>query len=141
MKNIFKNTVILQAISLGFDFSQFSTDTEIQEIEQALTDFFNDTSDKLEVIEDECEVTNNGRTQHVRYGDYWCDGEIVSFSDHWHKSPETKVYHSDFIIEDEGIIKQMQLYYLVGETDYNTPGGYYYDKSTGRHEKFEINQD
>lgn len=137
MKNIFKNTIISQAIALGFDFSQFDAETEVSEIEQAMMDFFNENSDKLERIEDECEVTSNGRSQHVSYGDFWSDGEIVHFSDHWHKSPETKVFHSDFVMEDEGVMKNMHLYYLVGETDYNAPDGYYYSKSKGGHVKYE----
>lgn len=129
MKNLIKNTIIRQAIELGFDFEQFTNDADLQEVSEALMDFFNENSDKLPKLEDECKVTSNGRTQHVSYGDYWVDGEIVNFSDNWHKSPETKVFHSDFVMEDtDGLIKTMHLYYLVGETDYNAPAGYYYSK-------------
>ena len=134
-KQIFKNTIINQAIALGFDFSQFDAETELQEVEQAMMDFFNENSDRLERIEDECEVTNNGRSQHVSYGDFWSDGEIVDFSAHWFDAPETKVFHSDFVMEDNGVMKNMNLYYLVGETDYNEPDGYYYSKKAKGHVK------
>lgn len=137
MTKIFKNTIIAQAITLGFDFEQFEEETTVEEINQALVDFFNENSEKLERLEDECEVTNNGRTQHVRYGDFWSDGEIVDFSSNWHKSPETKVFHSDFVMEDAGVMKNMNLYYLVGETDYNAPDGFMYSKKAKGHIKIE----
>ena len=102
-----------------------------------MVDFFNENSDKLERIEDECEVTTNGRTQHVSYGDFWSGGEIVDFSSNWSEAPETKVFHSLFVIEQDGVMKNMNLYYLVGETDYNAPDGYYYSKKEKRHVKME----
>ena len=139
MKNLIKNSIITQAISLGFDFEQFTSETELQEVEQAMVDFFNENAEKLERIEDECEVTSNGRTQHVSYGDFWSDGEIVDFSANWSKSPETKVFHSDFVMEQDGVMKNMNLYYLVGETDYNAPDGYYFDKKSKSHVKEEEN--
>jgi hypothetical protein len=120
MKNILKNSIIKQAIELGFDFDASIADT-LEELNQELMDFFNENSDKLPRLEDECEVTTNGRTQHVSYGDFWSDGEIVDFRAHWHKSPDTKVFHSDFVMEDsDGLMKNMNLYYLVGDTDYNS---------------------
>jgi len=137
MTNIFKNTIIAQAITLGFDFEQFEEEITVEEINRALVDFFNENSEKLERLEDECEVTNNGRTQHVSYGDFWSDGEIVDFSSNWHKAPETKVFHSDFVMEDNGLMKNMNLYYLVGETDCNAPDGYYFNTKTKSHEKIE----
>jgi len=137
MTKIFKNTIIAQAITLGFDFEQFEEETTVEEINQALVDFFNENSEKLERLEDECEVTNNGRTQYVSYGDFWSDGEIVDFSSNWHKAPETKVFHSDFVMEDAGVMKNMNLYYLVGETDYNAPDGFMYSKKAKGHIKIE----
>ena len=140
MKNLIKNTIISQAIELGFDFEQFTNDADLQEVNQALMDFFKENSDKLSRLEDECEVTSNGRNQHVSYGDFWSDGEIVDFSANWHKAPETKIFHSDFVMEDtDGLMKNMHLYYLVGENDYNAPDGYYYSKSEKRHVKEEEN--
>lgn len=65
MKNLIKNTIITQAIALGFDFEQFTSETELKEVEQAMVDFFNENSDKLERIEDECEVTTNGKTNRL----------------------------------------------------------------------------
>lgn len=140
MKNLIKNSIITQAITLGFDFEQFSEETTLHEIEKELVDFFNENSDKLERIEDECEVTNNGRTQHVSYGDFWADGEIVDFSFNWSKSPETKVFHSDFVMEQDGVMKNMNLYYIVGETDYNAPDGYYYSRKENKHVKEETEE-
>lgn len=129
----FKNTIITQAISLGFDFEQFTDDTTVEEIAQSLMDFFSENSEALPRIEDECEVTSNGRGQNVSYGDYVSSGEIVDFRNHWADAPETKVFHSDFVMEEDGIIKNMNLYYLVGQTDYNAPDGFYFDKKTKSH--------
>ena len=130
----FKNTIITQAISLGFDFDHFTTDSTVDEITQSLFDFFNENSEALPQIEDECEVSSHGRSQTVSYGEYVCSGEIVDFSNNWHKSPETKVFHSDFVMEREGIMKNMRLYYLVGETDYNAPDGMWYNPKPKSHE-------
>lgn len=137
MKTIFKNTIIAQAIALGFDFEQFDAETELKEVEQVMMDFFNENSDKLERIEDECEVTSNGRSQHVSYGDFWSDGEIIRFSDHWHKDPKTKVFHSNFVMEENGVMKNMNLYYLVGETRENAPSGFWYNEKLKKHVKEE----
>lgn len=136
MKNLIKNSIITQAIELGFNFAQFTTDTDLQEVNEALVDFFNEKADKLPRLEDECEVISNGRTQHVSYAEYWQDGEIVDFSANWHKSPETRIFHSEFLIEDAGIMKDMHLYYLVGETAYNAPEGYFFDENKKRHIAF-----
>lgn len=136
---IITNTIITQAIALGFDFEQFTAETELEEVAQAMIDFFNENSEKLEQIEDECEVTGSGSKQHVSYGDFKSDGEIVDFSDNWNEPPDTKVFHSNFAMEQDGVMKTMNLYYLVGETDYNAPDGYYYSSSKKGHVKFEEN--
>lgn len=135
-KNL-KNTIIAQAISLGFDFEQFDNETSVEEVIQSMVDFFNENSEKLERLEDECEVSSNGRGQHVSYGDFESSGEIVTFSKNWHKAPETKVFHSDFVMENNCVMKNMNLYYLVGETDYNAPAGFVYSKKDKRHIKIE----
>jgi len=127
------NSIITQAISLGFDFDLFTNDTTVEEIQETLFEFFNENSEKLPQIEDECEVTSHGHTQGVSYGDFTSSGEIIRFSENWHKSPDTKVFHSNFVMEHEGIMKQMNLYYLVGETDYNAPEGYYFDRNKKCH--------
>ena len=116
-----KTTIISQAISLGFDFEQFAAETELQEVEQAMLKFFKKNYNKLERLEDECEVKTGGRGQYVSYGDFCFGGEIVDFSAHWSKKPDTKVFHSHFVMEQDGVMKNMNLYCLVGETDYNTP--------------------
>ena len=138
MSTIITNKIISQAISLGFDFEQFDNETDLKEVSQVIYDFFNEKSDKLPTLEDECEVSNHGYSQTVSYRDYVSSGQIVSFSENWHNSPDTKVYHSDFIMVDkDGLIKNMRLYYLVGETDYNAPEGYWYNPKTKSHEIFE----
>jgi len=140
MENFFKNSVITQAISLGFDFEQFTIETDLQEVGQTIIEFFNENSEKLERIEDECEVTTSGRSQSVNYDDYSSSGEIVDFSNNWSKSPETKVYHSNFVMEQNGEMKNMNLYYLVGETDYNAPDGFFYSKKEKKHIKNEVEE-
>jgi hypothetical protein len=127
------NTIITQAIGLGFDFEQFTDDTTVKEITQSLLDFFNENSELLPRIEDACEVTSNSRGQTVSYGDYVSSGEIVDFLAHLTDAPETKVFHSNFVMEEDGIMKNMNLYYLVGETEYNVPDGFYFDKKSKSH--------
>jgi hypothetical protein len=114
------NKIISQAISLGFDFEEISNDSTMADIQEILREFFNDNCELLPQLEDECEVINNGRSQHVSYRDWWCDGEIVDHSAHWHKSPDTKIYHSSFVMEKDGQMVNMNLYYIVGQTDFNT---------------------
>ena len=135
-----KNTIISQAISLGFDFAQFDDDATVSEMQDSLYEFFNENSDKLPALEDECEVTGHGHRQNVAYGDYASSGEIVDFSENWHKAPDTKVYHSDFLMEKDGIMHNMRLFYYVGETDYNAPDGYYFDSKQGKHVAFETTE-
>ena len=134
MKTI-KNSIIKQALELGFDFEQFNEMETLQDVAYSLGVFFTDNCDKLETIIDECEVTNNRNGQHVQYGNFESWGEIVDFSLNWHKSPETKVFHSSFVLEVSGIMKHIELYYLVGETEYNVPDGYIYSERAGKHIK------
>lgn len=137
MKTLIKNTIISQAITLGFDFSEIDESIEFSELNEKLLDFFIKNSDKLPQLEDECEVTGHCNSQNVSYGDFSSDGEIVHFSDHWQKAPETKIFHSEFLMEENGLMKKMRLFYLVGETDYNAPFGYFYDKKQKKHVKEE----
>lgn len=79
----------------------------------------------------ECEVKSLGNHgQRVDFGDYWVQGEIVNFSAHWFDAPETEVEHERFVDENGKVI---QLYYLVGETQYNAPEGYYYSEKAKGH--------
>lgn len=138
MKTLFKNTIIRQAIELGFDFDQFANDASLQEVNDALIDFFNENSEKLPQLEDECKVTNNRGTQHISYGDFWCDGEIIDLSANWHKEPGTKILCHDFVMEDtDGLMINMNLYFLVSENEFNAPDGYVYSKEIGGHVKIE----
>lgn len=115
------NALLTQAIELGFDFNQFSNTDTLQDVSEMLWDFIKENSDKLPQIEDECEVNSHGKIQSVSYGDYLISGDIVDFSQHWHKPADTKVFHSDFVFIDpiDGLAKNVNLYYLVGETEYN----------------------
>ena len=66
-------------------------------------------------------LLHNNHSQRVDFNDgmgleYWCQGEIVDFSKHWHKSTDTKVFHTDLI---DSLGNYLKLYYLVGQTDYN----------------------
>ena len=133
---IIKNTIIQQAIALGFQFEMSDFETK-EELTDELFEFFYDRLEDLPQIEDECEVYSNGRGQSVNYQDYVSSGNIVDFSENWHKSPEHKVFHSEFIIAHEGLMKKMRLYYYVGETDYNTPEGFYFDTKSKRHVSIE----
>jgi hypothetical protein len=122
MKTTIKNTIIKQAIELGFDFESVEKETTLEELDELLQEFFEEKADELPQVEDECDVHTNGRYQTVSYGDFIATGEIVDFSLYWHEPPDTKVYHEKFVFfdDDDGLVKRMNLYYLVGETDYNT---------------------
>ena len=120
MERKITNSIILQAISMGYEFDNLD--------EKNLWEFFFENEDLLEQLEDECEVTSTNRGQLVTHGDYVCRGEIVQFSENWSKPIGTKVYHSNYLtIDRDGLVKNMNLYYIVGETEYNAPAGCYYD--------------
>lgn len=118
----FQNSVIKQAIQLGFDFSQFSDHDDVQEINFALIEFFEENTNLLENLEEECAVISHGSSQHVEFMNYSCTGEILDWSKHWRESPETKIYHSDFCFIDktDGLVKYMKLFCYVGANDFNT---------------------
>lgn len=134
MKSIFLNSVIAQAIELGFDFEQFSSDSTVEEMENVMFEFFRENSNELPQQEDECEVTGRGNRQHVSYGDFESSGEIVDFSSHWHKDSSEKIFHSDFVMLDGHKMVTMNLYFLVGETEYNAPDGFWFNPKTKSHE-------
>lgn len=115
-----KNTLIKQVIDLGFDFENFENETELSEISEKINEFLFENIDTLAEEEDECEVTSNGRGQHVRYGNYESDGEIVDFAAYWGEPAGTKIYHSEFVdFKKDGTAFKMKLYYLQPETHLN----------------------
>jgi hypothetical protein len=116
--NYLENSIIKQAIELGCDFSDFNDfDYSLNDF---LVEFFIENSEKLNQLYDKCDVLTYGNSQSVTYKDYTCSGQIVDFSQHWADEPGTKVYHSQFLIlDDDGLIKQMNLYYVVPQTIYN----------------------
>lgn len=117
--NYVQNSVINQAINLGCDFSDFNEYSF--DLNDFLVEFFIENSAKLPQLYDECDIITHGNSQSVIYGDYSCSGQIIEFSKHWTDDPGTKIYHSAFLVlDDDGLIKQMNLYYIVPETIYNT---------------------
>jgi hypothetical protein len=130
-----KNETILQAIELGFDF-HLSTDdnTTVEELKSLLLDFFDENREKLPRKEDECKVSGSGNSQSVIYGDYVCSGEILSYRDNAFDAPDTKIFHSDFVMQQrDGRMVHMNLFEYVGPTMYNAPEGYEYDERSGTH--------
>lgn len=133
-----KAITMKQAIEIGFDFEAFDNNSTLAEIEQAMVEYLNENVEQLPTEEDECEVTTGGRSQNVNHGDFTSSGEIVNFSEHWSKDPSEKVFHSNYLhIGKEGKAVNMCLYYLVGETEYNAPAGYWYNPKLKRHVKEE----
>lgn len=117
--------VILKAVQNGLEVSKYE---EINGVFDQAVEFI--TNQEIDAIEEECEVTSHGSSQNVRFGDFVSTGQIVDFSANCDKSPDTKIFHSDFVNDDGCLVK---LYYLVGETDYNAPEGYYYSRKAGKH--------
>ena len=120
MKTISKNqravNILNKALELGFEFDDNSNlGALIIEAE----DFIMSNSEGEEV---ECDIISTGRHgQRVDFNDgkgmeYWCQGEIVDFSQNWHKPADTKIFHTN-IIDSEGNF--LKLFYFVGETDFN----------------------
>jgi hypothetical protein len=131
------NTTIQQLLDLGFDFSTLDIQTPFEDQLDSIMDFVNDKAEDLPQEEDECEINSHGSTQSVSYYNFVSSGHIVDFSDNWQKSPETKIFHSNFVFQKEnGEFSQMNLYYLVGETEYNAPDGYYYDPKQKCHVEY-----
>lgn len=126
--------ILNKATESGFEIEEAET---LEDIRISAESFLIENSD---AIEEECEVISLGNHgQRVDWSDgkgfeFWSQGEIVDFSKHWSDSPETKVFHST-VVDSEGTV--VKLYYVVGETDYNAPDGYYFDKSTKKHVKYE----
>lgn len=135
MENIMNNenvtlamlTVIGIALENGMEASKHAS---IAEVFEAACEYI--TENEIGAIEEECEVVGLGNRQRVDHDDFWCQGEIVDFSAHWHKAPETKIFHSQYVNELGQLVK---LFYLVGETEYNAPDGYYFDRSKKAHLK------
>ena len=132
-----KNSIIKQALELGFDFENFSNEDSLDVVYLAMIDFFNDHSNELPRIEDECEVSSHGHTQTVNHGNYTSSGEIVDRSYYWSKPVGFKVFHSDYVTEENGIMCNMNLYYCVPETQWNCPDGYVWDVRNKCHVKEE----
>lgn len=104
-----KNKTLLAAFKIGFDYENSDFESQ-EEFEQIVFDFLNENVERLEQIEDECEVTGDSRGQNVNYGDFTSSGEIIQWRDWWYE-PRQKIYHSNFLyINDDGQPLQMKLW-------------------------------
>lgn len=140
MKQVTSNqrtlNILKKAIELGYEMEE--NDPLYTVIEDAEYFIIDNTPEK-DKREEECEVRQNGRQQQVDWLDgkglrFQTFGEIVDFSENWHKDPSHKVYHTTVVDSEANVVK---LYYLVGETDYNAPDGYYFDRKTNKHVAFD----
>lgn len=126
--------IISRAVCLGFEFNE---DSRIEDIRIAAEAYLIENTDHTE---EECEVRQIGNHgQRVDWNDgkgyeYWAQGEIVEWGANWHKEPDHRVIHSTIVDTHANVI---DLYYLVGETEYNAPDGYFYHNKLGRHIPFE----
>jgi hypothetical protein len=137
MKTISKNqrtiNIINRALEFGFEFDE---NKRLEDVRNSAEEFL---IENTEAEEEECEVKSLGNHgQRVDWYDgmgyeFWSQGEIVDFRANWSKPPETKVFH-ETVIDSEG--KVVKLFYLVGETDYNAPEGFWYNPKTKKHEKW-----
>lgn len=124
--------IINKALENGFEFNE--TD-RMEEIRIKAEEFL---IENTEAIEEECEIVSLGNHgQRVDWNDeygfwFWQQGEIVRFSDNWNKHPETKIFHNT-ILDSKGRV--INLYYLVGETEFNVPTGYYFHPKEKKHFK------
>jgi len=130
-----KNSIIKQAIELGFDFEQFSNEDNLDAVYLAMMDFFNEHSSELPRLEDECEVSIHGHTQTVNHGNYTSSGEIVDRSHFWSEPVGFKVFHSEYVMEHNGLMHNMNLYYENPETQWNCPDGFIWDERNKCHIK------
>lgn len=105
-----KSKTIATAIKLGFEFDNVVFDSE-DELKDLIIDFLNDNQDKIKKTEKHfCEVSSNGRNQHVEFGNYSSSGEIVDWSFYYHKRKQ-RIYHSDFLeIKENGEVVKILLY-------------------------------
>jgi hypothetical protein len=132
------NSVIQQAIKLGFDFGDYVLTDAVSDIAFDLEVFFfcHKKSELLPIMEFECEVENIGKgMQRVDFEGYSVEGEIVDFSQHSSKDPEHKIYHSAFLEIQNGLVTSIRLFCLVGETEHNVPNGYFFDAKSKTHKK------
>ena len=85
-----------------------------------------DNFDKIEVVEEYCEVDTSGRSQNVSYGDYVCSGDIVDF-EWWRRNfykeakenqegeLECKIYHTNIYTFINGELVILRLYDVLTE--------------------------
>ena len=86
-----------------------------------------DNFDKIDVVEEFCQVDSSGRSQNVNYGDYTCSGDIVDW-DWWHRNfykeakenesgeLECKIYHTNIYTFIDGELSILRLYDVLSES-------------------------
>ena len=124
--------ILNKAIEIGFELD------ESLRLEDVKNEAINYLIKNNEGIEEECDVLTMGsHGQRVDWSDgkgfdFWSQGEIVDFKKHWFDLPKTKVFFETLVDSFGNVIR---LYYVVGETEYNAPEGFFYDKKTKCHKK------
>ena len=123
--------ILNKAIEIGFELDESLSIKELKE--KAISYLIENTSG----TDEECDIITGNHGQSVQWTDgkgydFFSQGEIVDFTKHWFDTPGTKVYYQNLVDSFGNIIR---LYYLVGETEYNMPEGYYYSRKEKRHLK------
>ena len=124
--------ILNKDIKIGFELDESLSMKELKE--KAI----NYLIENNEGTEEECDVLTVGsHDQRVEWSDgkgfdFWSQGEIVNFTKHWFDPPKTKVFYETLVDSEANVIR---LYYVVGETEYNMPEGYYYSRKEKRHLK------
>ena len=114
--------ILNKAIEIGFEIDESLSMEELKE--KAISYLIENTSG----TEEECEVVIGSHVQSFYWTDgkgyeFFSQGEILDFIEHWFDPPETKVFYETLVDSEANVIR---LYYIVGETEYNMPEGYYY---------------
>ena len=105
-----KNKTLTAAMKLGFDFENADFDSK-EELQGLIMQFLNESESKIKNIENQfCEVTSNGRSQNVSFGDFTSSGRIVNYSEYYRKRKQ-RIYHTSIVtIDKDGAPVIIRLY-------------------------------
>ena len=128
-----KRTLNILNKAIEFDFEIDESLSMEERKEKAINYLIENTSG----TEEECDIITGNHGQSFQWTDgkgyeFFSQGEIVDFTKHWFDPHKTKVFYETLVDSEANVIK---LYYLVGETKYNKPEGYYYSRKEKRHLK------
>ena len=123
--------ILNKAIEIGFEIDESLSMEELKE--KAIHYLIENES----CIDKYCPVITGSCGQSVKWTDgkgyeFFAQGEIINFKRHLCDAPNTKVYYKKIVDSFGNVIR---LYYLVGETEYNAPEGFYYNCKEKRHLK------